>query len=159
MRILPEDASISVQEAIDNTDVRGELIEVKSASMFSRAQIFDTSFGKLEWRYGTGEEHSACGAHSLLVLSRVDRVSLPDGSKTKSGVKVAQFVRNDVFRTPGSVKYSGGNGGRLMMDLRLWDDDRNTKAEDVEAFVVASCILMMKREADRFIDNHVAAVV
>lgn len=159
MRILPEDINISVEEAIDNVDVRGELIEVKSASMFSRAQVFDTSFGKLEWRYGTSEEQAACDADSLLVLSRIDRVPLPDGSKSKSGTRVAQFVRNDRFRTPGSVKYSGGNGGRLMMDLRLWDNEPNTKTENAEAFIVSSCILMLKREADRFIDNHLATVV
>ena len=159
MRVLPYDHHVSVQEAIDNVDVRGEVIEVKSRSYFSRAQTFDTSFGKLEWRYGTGEEHAACNANSLLIMERIDRASLPDGRRSKSGTRVAQLVRNDRYRTPGSASYSGGNGGRLMMDLRLWNDDRNASTYNVEAFIVASCILMLKREGDRFIDNHLATVV
>lgn len=163
MRILPPNTVISVEEAIDmdnvNANVRSELIEVKSRSMVSRAQVLDTSFGKFEWRYGTGEEQEDCNADSLLVMERVDRVPMPDGRKSKGGIRVAQLVRNDQLRTPGTKKYSGGNGGRLMMDLRLWDDDKRVGVEDVEAFVVASCMLMLKREADRFIDNHLAMVV
>ncbi|SPO00309.1 uncharacterized protein DNG_03154 [Cephalotrichum gorgonifer] len=158
IRILPYNAGVSVEEAL-NENVAGELVEVKSRSLVSRGQVFDTSLGKFEWRYGTGEEHAACNADSLLVMERIDRVSLPYGGKSKSGVRVAQFIRNDEFRTPGTKKYSGGNGGRLMMDLRMWDDDKNTSAQGIEAFVVASCILMLKREADRFIDNHIALVV
>jgi len=159
MRILPSNSVISVEEAIKNDNVRGELVEVKSRSMFSRGQVFDTSLGKFEWRYGTKEEQATCNADSLLVMERIDRVSLPDGRKSKSGAHIAHFIRNDQFRTPGTAKYSGGNGGRLMIDLRIWNDDKHTSPQHVEAFVVASCILMLKREADRFIDNHLAAVV
>jgi len=159
MCILPYDTHVSAQEAIKNVDVSGETVEVQSRSMFSRAQTFDTPFGKLEWRFGTGEEHAACNADSLLVMERIDRASVPDGRRSKGGVRVAQLVRNGQYRTPGSVRYSGGNGGRLMMDLGVWDDDKSASTSNVEAFIVASCILMLKREADRFIDNHLAAVV
>ena len=92
-------------------------------------------------------------------MERLDRVSLPGGGKSKSGTRIAQFIRNDQYRTPGTKKYSGGNGGRLMMDLRIWNDDKFMNPQRVEEFVVASCILMLKREADRFIDNHLAIVV
>ncbi|KAK2612550.1 hypothetical protein QQS21_001488 [Conoideocrella luteorostrata] len=159
MRILPRDASVSVEQAIDDDNLRGELIDVKSRSMVSRAQVFDTSLGKFEWRYGSREENKACNADSLLILECMSRIVLPDGTKTKSGARIAQFVRNDQFRTPGSVRYSGGNGGRLVMDLRAWEGEKHSTADGVEAFVVASCILMLKREADRFIDNNLAAVV
>lgn len=159
MRILPPNSIISVEEAIRNDNVRGELVEVKNRSMFSRGQVFDTSLGKFEWRYGTKEEQATCNADSLLVMERIDRVSLPGGGKSKSGAHIAHFIRNDQFRTPGTDKFSGGNGGRLMIDLRIWNDDKHTSPKYVEAFVIASCILMLKREADRFIDNHIAAVV
>jgi len=159
MHILPYNAGISVEEALNNENVHGELVEVKSRSLVSRAQVLDTSLGKFEWRNGTGEERTTFHADSLLVMERIDPVILTNGEKSKSGVRVAQFIRNDQFRTPGTKKNSGGNGGRLMMDLRMWDDDENASAHDVEAFVVASCILMLKREADRFIDNHIALVV
>ena len=159
MRILPSDYGVSVEEALNDDNVRGEQVEVKSRSLVSRGQIFDTSLGKFEWRYGTKEERAGCDADSLLVMERIDRVSLPNDTKSKSGARIAQFIRNDQFRTLNSKKYSGGNGGRLMMDLHMWNDDKRTNACDIEAFVVASCILMLKREADRFIDNNIAAVV
>ena len=159
MRILPDNAEVSVEEALNGGNVRGELVEVKPRSIVSRDQVFDTSLGKFEWRYGTAEEHAACDADSLLVMEGVDRVALQSyGRESKSGVPVARFIRNDRLRTPGSKRYSGGNGGRLLMDLRLWDDDKDVSARGVEAFVVASCILMLKKEADRFINNSIALV-
>lgn len=159
MSILPSNSNVSVEEAIANDNVRGELVKVKSRSIVSRGQVFDTSLGNFEWRYGTKEELAACNADSLLVMERTDRVSLPGGEKSKSGTRIAQLIRSEQLRTPGTKKYSGGNGGRLMMDLRMWNDDKHASPQCVEAFVVASCLLMLKREADRFIDNHIAAVV
>lgn len=159
MRILPSNSVVSVEDAIKNDNVRGELIEVKSRSMVSRTQIFDTSLGKFEWRYGTKAEEAACNVDSLLVMERIDRVSLPGGGQSESGARIAQFIRNDQYRTPGTKKYSGGNGGRLMIDLRMWNDDKHTDPQRVETFIIASCILMLKREADRFINNQLAAVV
>ncbi|KAB8217938.1 hypothetical protein BDV33DRAFT_176390 [Aspergillus novoparasiticus] len=158
MRILPRDSSVSVEQAIDDDTLCGELVDVQSRSMVSRAQVFDTSLGKYQWRYGSREERKACNADSLLILERMDCMILGDGTKTKSGARVAQLIRNDQFRTPGSVKYSGGNGGRLVMDLRMWKDEKHADTDGVEAFFVASCILMLKREADRFIDNNIVAV-
>ncbi|CAG9982846.1 unnamed protein product [Clonostachys byssicola] len=161
MRIFPADTTVSVEDAINADNVQCELIDVKSRSMLSRAQKFDTSFGSFEWRYGSrGERKEDHDASSLLILERTDSVASTAGSKVgKRGVRVAQLVRSDEFRTPGTTRYMGGNGGRLMMDLSLWTDDKKATAKDVEAFVVASCICMLKREADRFRDNTIAAVV
>ncbi|KAK0631113.1 hypothetical protein B0T17DRAFT_489548 [Bombardia bombarda] len=154
MRIFDPHSKVSVEDAIKNDNVGGEMIEVKSHSIVSRAQVFDTLLGKFEWRYGTREEQAACNADSLLIMERIDRVSLPGDGQSKSGVRVAHLIRNDQFRTPGTKKYSGGNGGRLLIDMRMWNEDKHTSPQRVEAFVVASCLLMLKREADRFIDNH-----
>lgn len=161
MHILPRDATVSVKQAIDDDHQLGESIEAKSRSMISHAQVFETSLGKFEWRYGSRDERKACNADSLLILERIDRVVLSDGTKSKSGTRVAQFIRNHQFRTPGTVRYSGGNGGRLVMDLRMWNlmDRKGVDVDAAEAFFVASCILMLKREADRFIDNNLAAVL
>ncbi|CAI7611656.1 unnamed protein product, partial [Penicillium pancosmium] len=154
----PIQESVSVEQAIDHDKLHGELVDVQSRSMISRAQVFETSLGNFEWRYGSREERRACNADSLLILERMDCIVLADGAKTKSSARVAQLIRNDQFRTPGSGRYSGGNGGRLVMDLRTWKDEKHTDADGVEAFFVASCILMLKREADRFIENNIAAV-
>lgn len=161
MRIFPANTSVSVEDAINADKVECELIDVKSRSMLSRAQKFDTSFGAFEWRYGSrGERKEDYDASSLLILERTDSVESGAGAKVgKRGVRVAQLVRSDEFRTPGTTRYMGGNGGRLMMDLSLWTEDKKATAKDVEAFVVASCICMLKREADRFRDNTIAAVV
>lgn len=153
MRILPRNAGVSVEQAINDDDLSGEFVDVQSRSMVSRAQVFDTSLGKFEWRYGSKDERVPYNADSLLILERMDH-----GKRTKNGTKVAQLIRNDQFRTPGTGRCSGGNGGRLVMDLRTWQDEKHADADDVEAFFVASCILMLKREADRFIDNNIAAV-
>lgn len=159
MRILPRNSKVSVEQALEGDHLSGELIDVQSRSMISRAQVFDTSLGNFEWRYGWKDERKAFKADSLLICERIDCAALADGTETKSGTRVAQLIRNDQLRTPGSVRYSGGNGGRLMMDLRMWKREKNDEAGDAEAFFVASCIVMLKREADRFINNNLAAVV
>ncbi|KAL1871338.1 hypothetical protein VTK73DRAFT_2092 [Phialemonium thermophilum] len=159
MRILPRATSLTVEEAIHSDHVECELVDVRSRSLFSRTQRFDTSFGKFEWRYGGGSERAeAYDAASLLVMERIDLSSSAGGMKGKRGIRVAQLVRNDEFRTPGTTRYMGGNGGRLMMDLSSWSDGKSAAIRDVEAFVVASCICMLKREGDRFQDNQIAAV-
>ncbi|KAF7556332.1 hypothetical protein G7Z17_g1497 [Cylindrodendrum hubeiense] len=162
MRILPPNTSISVEEAI-NTDqdkVECELVEVRNRSIISRTQRMETSFGTFEWRYGSRtERRDAYDAASLMIMERTDPVSSAGGKSDKKPVRVAQLVRNDEFRTPGTIKYMGGNGGRLMMNLDMWLDEKKASAKDVEAFVVASCICMLKREADRFRDNQISIVV
>ncbi|OAA61418.1 hypothetical protein ISF_05497 [Cordyceps fumosorosea ARSEF 2679] len=152
MHILPANARVTVDAALlADKAVPGEEVTVRSRSLTSRAQVLDTAaHGKFQWRYGGHEERRAAGdgVDSLLVMER-----------SKDGARVAQLVRSAELRTPGTVRYSGGNGGRLMVDLHGWENDDKAGAADMEAFVVASCILMLKREADRFIDNNIAAVV
>lgn len=160
MRILPANTSASVEEAISNDKVECELVDVKSRSIISRAQKLETSFGTFEWRYSDRSERKANDADSLLICERTDSGAASAGGKSgKRGVQIAQLVRSDEFRTPGTDKWMGGNGGRLMMDLSLWSDSKKASAKDVEAFLVAGCICMLKREADRFRDNTIAAVV
>jgi hypothetical protein len=162
IRILPRDTSLSVEDAINSESVQGEVVDVVSRSIISRTQKFDTSFGNFEWRYGSSAELRAeYDADSLILMERVDFVRSRDGKAGKRGVRIAQLVRNDEFRTQGTSRRAGGNGGRLMMDLSMWEDERktNVKVKDVEAFVVASCLCMLKREADRFRNAQNAAVV
>lgn len=158
MKILQKDSHANVQQAIESDKVPCELIELRSRNMFSRTQIFETSFGTFEWRYGSRDERRATDdANSLLIMEKIETVS--GGLKSsKKARRVAQLVRNDEFRTPGTNKNMGGNGGRLMMDVSSGVDGHSVTTKDFEAFVVAGCICMLKREADRFKDNVVAAV-
>ncbi|ATY64307.1 hypothetical protein A9K55_004354 [Cordyceps militaris] len=147
MHLVPANARVSVDAALLDKSVPGAAVDVRSRSFVSRAQVLDTPRGAFQWRYGSREERKACRADSLLVMERV------------GGGRVAQLVRNEELRTPGTVTDSGGNGGRLMMDLHEWEEADKGSVAEVEAFVVAGCLLMLKREADRFIDNTIAAVV
>lgn len=153
IRIFPKDTTVSVEDAINSDTVKCELVGVNSRNMFSRTQIIETSFGTFEWRYGNrGERKEAEQADSLLVMDKID-------PSTKNSTRIAQMVRSDEYRTEGTARCMGGNGGRLMIDLRAWTDSKGVTAADIEAFVVASCICMLKREADRFKDASIAAVV
>jgi hypothetical protein len=160
MRLLPAKTTATVEEAINADSVACEVVDVKSRSILSRTQKLETPFGSFEWRYGSRserkEDHDAA---SLLVMERTDPVPPARGKPGKRGVRVAQLVRSNEHRTPGTTRCMGGNGGTLMMDLSMWAEDKKADAKDVEAFVVASCICMLKREADRFRDNQIAAVV
>ncbi|KAI9149001.1 hypothetical protein HJFPF1_11045 [Paramyrothecium foliicola] len=160
MRILPPTPSISIEDAINADDVNCEMVEVRSRSVFSRAQKIETSFGTFQWRYGSREERrEAFDANSLLILEKTDQRTWEKSSKEDKPMRIAQFVRNDDLRTPGTHKYMAGNGGRLMVDLSSWMGEKGATVEKVEAFVVASCICMLKREVDRMRDNNIAAVV
>jgi hypothetical protein len=160
MRILPPTSSTSIEEAINSDNVECEMVEVRSRSVFSRTQRIETSFGTFQWRYGSrAERGEAFHANSLLILERLDQHTTEKSSKEDKPARIAQFVRNDEFRTPGTHKCMAGNGGRLMIDLSAWADDKSSTAEKVEAFVVASCICMLKREVDRMRDNNIAVIV
>lgn len=151
LHILPSDVAMSVNEALEmkNDNVPGETVEVDSRKWYSRDQVFETSLGHFFWTYGDRDDRKESDADSLLVMNR---------TMGKETFPVAQLVRNQEHRTPGTVRYSGGNGGRLMLDLSSWASEKEGTSKNAEAFIVASCILMLKREADRFKQNAIAAV-
>ncbi|KAF2453725.1 hypothetical protein BDY21DRAFT_354858 [Lineolata rhizophorae] len=70
------------------------------------------------------------------------RGSKGKGKKVERGVRVAMLVRTDETRTPGTGKTTAGNGGELVVDEYM-----GCLVE--EPLLVASCILMLKKEIDR----------
>jgi len=171
MRIFPASgAAVSIADAVDkDTSVSshgGSEFQVNTHWVSSRSADMDTPYGRFEWRYGKRAERKAddaSKADSLLVLEKV----LDGASSSKGGggerVRIAQLVRNAEFRTPGTTKYGGGNGGRLMIDLSSWNSSGGGEkgahlAEDIEAFVVCSALCMLKRETDRAKNNQVVAL-
>jgi hypothetical protein len=158
IRILSRHSSASVEEAITSENLECDVFEVQSRSIISRSQKIVTSFGTFQWRYGgRSEKKETFDANSLLILERIDGLSSKESKK--QGIRVAQFIRNDEFRTPGTNKHMAGNGGRLMLDLRAWMGEKEADTIKVEAFMIASCICMLKREVDRMRDNTTAAIV
>jgi len=77
--------------------------------------------------------------------TRTQRYKKDKDSKDNK-VIVAQLVRNAAYRSPGSSRSSAGNGGRLMLDPKLFDDKLR---ERVEWLVVTTAVTMLKREVDR----------
>lgn len=63
---------------------------------------------------------------------------------TLQGRRIAALIRNNETRTPGSKSCSAGNGGELVLGA-----DVGGKEGIDEELVVASCILMLKKEIDR----------
>ncbi|KAJ9141852.1 hypothetical protein NKR23_g7603 [Pleurostoma richardsiae] len=152
--------------------------EVLPRGLLTRACLFRTRLGTFEWRYAGRRERkaSAPGADSLLVLDKVVRVfRARSGGGASSGRKaseeeaeevrtpVARLVRGAETRSPGSSGSSAGNGGRLMVDLRLWAGESGDgegggeggggeEEEDREmgvVMVVTTCLVMLKKEVDR----------
>lgn len=107
-------------------------------SLFNRTVGFETRrWGRFEWRYGNKRERAQYSAVNLLILEKVE---VGGGRR----VRVAQLVRNNDLRTPGTKRCTGGNGGRLQMDLG------GEKGQQIieEVVVVVTCLVMLKKEID-----------
>lgn len=121
-------------------DIAADVFEIIGKGLLTRAIRFETRrWGRFEWRYGSKSERAQCDANNLLILEKVST----EGMTKDSRVKVAQLIRNDTFRTPGTNRYAAGNGGRLEMDL----GEKNQHIDEV--VVVVTCLVMLKREIDR----------
>ena len=106
----------------------------------SRTTKFTLPNGKtFEWSYVRSKQADG-KKRTLLVLHLVDASG--EGSCARSGRRIAQLVRSSETRPEGSSKHSAGNGGELVLDADAveWID---------ESVVVATCILMLKKEIDR----------
>ncbi|KAH6610167.1 hypothetical protein Trco_000187 [Trichoderma cornu-damae] len=127
---------------------RDEEFEVVSKGFTTRAQVFRTHLGTFQWRYAGREERRAAGADNLLMLDRITMVALEGGDQEEKRAPVARLVRNAEVRPQGTRVTTAGNGGRLMMNLREWEGTKG-EAEQMEVLVVASCLVMLKKEIDR----------
>jgi hypothetical protein len=106
----------------------------------TRDQIFtcDAIPATFKWRYRKEKLDDADGKkHSVLIME-------VEGGKGEGAQRLAQLVRTDETRTPGSRPSSAGNGGVLMLDelaLKMMGIS--------EALAVASALMMLKKEVDR----------
>jgi hypothetical protein len=108
-----------------------------SSRWTSRATSFTTPDGReLEWVYS--QRKDANGQKENVIVLR-----LKDGkSEKKEGKVLAQLIRGDETRTAGSSPWSAGNGGQLLID------EEAAKFVE-EPLLVATCLLMLKKEIDR----------
>jgi hypothetical protein len=111
-----------------------ETASVRTVSKWtSRSQTFLLSDGReFTWEYkkerGFGKDDKK-GTALVMMLQ---------------GKRVAALIRNEETRTPGSKGCSAGNGGALLLGEQV-----GTKEGVSEELVVASCLLMLKKEVDR----------
>ena len=117
----------------------GEEFEVLGKSLVSRSTVFECRGVRFEWRY-VGRKERSEGVSSLLVLEKVE------GER----VRVAQLVRGEGTRSPGSSGSSAGNGGRLEVCLDCLDGEVKGEGKVIdEKMVVSTCLVMLKKEVDR----------
>ena len=153
---------MDVEDGEDGQVAGWDDFEVKRRGLLSRAVRLRTRLGTFEWRYASRAERRAAGADSLLVLDRVLTIAVAlDDPATSSLVpfrrpkdeevrtQVARLVRNDEFRSSGSSRNSAGNGGRLFIDLGIWDESEKTEREMAVVMIATTCLAMLKREVDR----------
>ncbi|OCK76790.1 hypothetical protein K432DRAFT_385170 [Lepidopterella palustris CBS 459.81] len=110
--------------------------EIKTVSKYtSRSHKFVMPNGEIfEWTYK--RERGADGKKATLLV-----LIGKDGSGAE-GRRIAQLVRNEETRTPGSKKSSAGNGGELVLG-------QGAEGTIDKPVVVATCLLMLKKEIDR----------
>ena len=120
--------------------------EIKTISKwYSRKHLFTIPDGtQCEWRYAKERSTPDGKKEGMLVLY--------EKSEKKKGSKIAQLVRNNETRTPGSSKWDAGNGGELVFDA----EHGGILSEPV---VVATCLLMLKKEIDRSRANQAVVLV
>ncbi|RVX73226.1 hypothetical protein B0A52_02354 [Exophiala mesophila] len=115
----------------------GEEDEVKVKGRWtSRATSFSTPDGRtFDWSYAKSKDANG---------KRVNLIALREssGSEEPEGKILAQLVRGQDSRTPGSSRCTAGNGGQL-----IFDQDATSIVD--ESLIVATCLMMLKKEIDR----------
>ena len=101
----------------------------------SRSTSFIFKGVEFEWKYAKEKRPDGKRRH-LIILQMVNKKDEPR--------RIAQLARDRETRTPGTSKCRAGNGGELQID-----DAALVESELEESIVVATCLVMLKREIDR----------
>lgn len=148
----------------------------RAVTFRTRLGTFEWRYASRRERHALSHALGGQDVSSLLVLERVTRIAraqnLPPSSASGSSssaaaifgaakkknapeeqirTTVAQLIRGDGTRAAGSSASDAGNGGRLVVDLSLWDGEGESKLDREMAgvMVVTTCLVMLKREVDR----------
>ncbi|KAL2160915.1 hypothetical protein VTH06DRAFT_1113, partial [Thermothelomyces fergusii] len=144
---------------------------LSSLGLLTRAVGFRSRLGAFRWRYAGRRERRALARegppaapaaddddNDVLVLERAVRVAVRHGRGRgrREGVEGEEEGEEEVWTVVARfVRPRGagaGAGGRLLVDLGAWED-AETEAKDARAMalvmVVATCLVMLKREIDR----------
>lgn len=123
----------------------GDEIQTKSKWIRSTHQFIMPDGRQFQWHYAKDTNiNGGYQTEKMLVCREMN------GKHT--GRRIAQLVRNDETRTPGTKKNDAGNGGELIIDM----ENAHLIEEPV---VVATCLMMLKKEVDRRKDAEAAILV
>ncbi|ETI21775.1 hypothetical protein G647_05844 [Cladophialophora carrionii CBS 160.54] len=109
----------------------GEDIVTVNGKCTSRTTNFNTPDGSVfEWTYACTKDSNG---------KKVNIIALRE---KKTGKILAQLNRGEGTRTEGTSRCSAGNGGQLILD-------QDATSHIDEALIVATCLVMLKKEIDR----------
>lgn len=130
-----------VLRLLQTTSVIPEEIKIKSKWGSRSIQFTMPAGAEYQWSYEKEKRPDGEKLH-LVTLHAIEN---PDNKTNgQPNRRVAQLVRSAETRTPGTHKCSAGNGGELQID----DGALNALNLD-ESIVVATCLVVLKREVDR----------
>lgn len=186
--------SSSAPSAFSNSTITDAVeFPLTSRHLIGRTIAFTSPrHGSFEWRYCSRKEKlsflsspttssssdttSSASPHTtttikpdnLLVLEKVFKeVDAKGREKEVRRVRVAQLIRNEETRTPGSRGASAGNGGRLECCLERVvggvvgegvDGEGEKEVLVDEVTVVVTCLVMLKKEVDRLRGAQIAVM-
>ncbi|KAG4442100.1 hypothetical protein IFR05_002386 [Cadophora sp. M221] len=128
-------------------------------------QFTSPRHGTFEWRYCSRKEKASfpstsnsvsSAPNNLLVLEKVFK---NEHGKECGRMRVAQLIRGEETRSPGSRESSAGNGGRLEMCLsRGGGGEGEGEVLIDEVTVVVTVMVMLKKEIDRLRGAQIAVM-
>lgn len=129
-------------------DEEGPLaVSTKGHALSFKVDFTIADTGKtFNWKYT--KTQLPTGKTRVLALETDAAGSSSDKAPPKT---LAVLLRTDDTRTPGSSKWDAGNGGQLVIDA-------SATAFMDEALIVATCIMMLKKEIDRQRGAQAAAI-
>lgn len=104
---------------------------------FTMSACHKTPESRYQWAYGKRRDPDTGTRANLITLCQQ-----PENSTDSGGKIIAEFARSTVTRSAGSSRATAGNGGLLVID-------RDAGEYLDEEVVVATCLVMLKRETDR----------
>ncbi|KAJ5666629.1 hypothetical protein N7462_011038 [Penicillium macrosclerotiorum] len=154
-----------VLRLLQTTSVLPDEIKVSGEWTSRTAQFFSPAGISFEWVYKKEKRSDGKKARLIVLQTQDDKqqpttlTSTPAPTREMQPIKekslqaavdvsghriLARLVRDRDSRTPGTSRCDAGNGGRLELD-----NDALQAVELDEAIVVATCLVMLKKEVDR----------
>ena len=114
---------LGAQESFDPITINGK--------WFSRTTGFTTPDGRIfEWSYAKTKDTNEKRVNLIVLQEKGAREIL------------AQLIRGEGTRSEGTSRCTAGNGGQLILD-------QEATSHIEEALIIATCLVMLKREIDR----------